>query len=226
MTHLRNFILGLFLSFGAPWLILIVIPALQGHWLQPLTYNKDKDGMEGIYPGSTIYRQGQLVYAAEGCAQCHTQMIRPDFDGILDPWKKGWGSDQNAVPAGPTRRNTERDFMGEPYAFLGIQRNGPDLANAGYRLEGHSRAEIHAHLYNPRATVSWSIMPSFQDLYTVRPIQGNGSSNALKFPADAGPPAGYEVVPTREADELVTYLLSLKKDVPIPGQAVADAAKK
>jgi cytochrome c oxidase cbb3-type subunit II len=226
MFKLRNFILGLFASFGAPWLILIVIPALQGHWLEPLSYNKEKDGMDGIYPGATVYLHGELVYAAEGCAQCHTQMIRPGIEGILDPWKKGWGSDQSARPADPIRPNTLRDYMGEPYAYLGIQRVGPDLANAGYRLAEHTRAEIHAHIYEPRASVPWSIMPNFSHLYKVQPIQGNGSPKALKLKAPYAPEEGYEVVPTAQAEELVNYLLSLKKDAPIPGQVVAESGSK
>jgi cytochrome c oxidase cbb3-type subunit 2 len=225
MFNLRNFILGLLASFGAPWLILIVVPALQGHWLQPLTYSKDKDGIEGVYPGATVYLQGQRVYAAEGCAQCHTQMIRPGYEGILDPWKKGWGSDQSDRPADPTRPNTMWDYMGERYAFLGISRVGPDLANAGYRLATRSRAEIHAHLYEPRASVPWSIMPNFSHLYRVQPIQGNGSPKALKLSAPFAPADGYEVVPTARAEELVNYLLSLKKDAPIPGQVVAETKK-
>ena len=225
MPNLRNFIVGLFLSFGAPWLFLVVVPSIQANLAKPLSYDKDKDGMTGIYPDAPVYRQGQLVYAAEGCVQCHTQVIRPGVAGIIDPWKKGWGSDQSKTPA-ETRANNFRDFTGEPYAYLGVQRIGPDLANVGYRLEGHSDAEIHAHLYEPRAFAVWSVMPSFRDLYIVRHIQGNGSPRALKLPAGFGPAEGFEIVPTADADELVRYLRSLKKDAPVPGEAVAESGSK
>ena len=222
MINLRTFFLGLFLSFGAPWLILAVIPALQAQRLAPLTYDKDKDGMSGVYPDKTVYLYGARIYAREGCAQCHTQMIRPGFDGVLDPWHKGWGSDQADIPKDPARPNTLRDYNGEPFAYLGIQRNGPDLANLGYRLEKLSDAEIHAHLYNPRATVHWSNMPSFANLYDVVPVQGNGSPNALKLTGEAAPPSGYQVLPNDDAKELLKYLRSLRRDAPLPGQPSAN----
>ncbi len=226
MTSLRKFIIALGISFGIPWLLLIVIPAITGEKLTPVAYDKDRDGMEGVYPPRPIYRNGQLTYAKEGCAQCHTQMIRPGFAGILDPWKKGWGSDQSPIPTQPVRPTTIRDYMGEPYAYLGIQRNGPDLANVGYRLADKSKKEIHQHLYAPQSIHDWSIMPGFRHLYKVQPIEVNGSSNALHLKGEFAPKEGFEVVPSPEAEELVNYLLSLKKDAPIPGQVVAESAAK
>jgi hypothetical protein len=54
----------------------------------------------------------------------------------------------------------------------------------------------------------------------VQKVQGNGSPRALKISGDFAPKNGYEVVPTAEAELLVDYLLSLKKDAPIPGTIV------
>jgi cytochrome c oxidase cbb3-type subunit II len=226
MTSLRKFVIGITISFGLPWLILIVVPAISAQKLSTLAYDKERDGIDGVYPGTGIYRQGQLIYAKEGCTQCHTQMIRPGFAGMIDPWKKGWGSDQTPIPSQPTRESTQRDYMYEPYAFLGVQRNGPDLTNVGYRLADKSRAEIHAHLYSPQSVNKWSIMPSFRHLYKLQPIQGNGSPKALQLSADFMPLKGFEVVPSAEAEELVTYLLSLKKDAPLPGHVVAETTAK
>ncbi len=181
-------------------------------------------------PGAGIYRQGQLIYAREGCTQCHTQMIRPAFAGVGDGWKKGWGSDQSAIPRQAVRASTPYDYLGEPVAPLGIQRNGPDLANVGYRFTDADgkpdRNALHVQLYAPRAKHKWSIMPAFRHLYVVKPVEGNGSPDALRFPKGFSPGKGREVVPTPEANELVSYLLSLRKDAPIPGQVVAEAAKK
>jgi cytochrome c oxidase cbb3-type subunit 2 len=230
MTNPCKFLTCLFLSFLAPWLMLVVLPAHQAQKLAPQAYEKDRDGIDGVYPGKGIYRQGQLIYAREGCVQCHTQMIRPSFAGVNDGWKKGWGSDQSVVPRVAVRASTPFDYIGEPVAPLGIQRNGPDLANVGYRFtntDGKAdRNSLHVQLYSPRAGKKWSIMPAFRDLYIDRKIEGSGSPEALKFPEGFSPAPGHEVVPTPEADELVTYLLSLKKDAPIPGQVVAEAAKK
>ena len=224
MTSLRKFVLGLAAAFALPWLLLVMIPSLRAQKLSTLAYDKDRDGIEGVYPGAGIYRQGQIVYQREGCTQCHTQMIRPSFNGIMDGWKKGWGSDQSETPRHVVRSSTMRDYLGEPVAPLGVQRNGPDLANFGYRAK--DRASLHVQLYAPQAQDKWSVMPAFRHLYTVRKIQGKGASNALALPKPFAPKKGFEVVPKTEAEELVNYLLSLKKDAPVPGQVIATADAK
>lgn len=224
MTSLRKLLIGLGISFGAPWLLLVIIPALKAQKLAPVAYDKDRDGLEGVYPGEGIYRQGQLVYLQEGCSQCHTQMIRSSFNGIIDGWKKGWGSDQSEKPKHVTRASTLRDYLGEPVAPLGQQRNGPDLANLGYRVATEeAKAALHVKLYAPRSQAEWSIMPAYRHLYKVQKIQGVGSPDALKLPKEHAPKKGYEVVPTAAATELVNYLSSLKKDAPEPGKVVADS---
>jgi cbb3-type cytochrome oxidase cytochrome c subunit len=224
MTSLRKLLIGLGISFGAPWLLLVIIPALKAQKLTPVAYDQDRDGLTGSYPGESIHRQGQLVYLQEGCTQCHTQVIRSSFNGMIDGWKKGWGSDLSEVPKHVTRPSTMRDYLGEPVAPLGVQRNGPDLANVGYRIADEKDvAAMHIKLYAPRSQNEWSIMPSFRHLYKVQRIQGSGSPDALVLPKLYAPKRGYEVVPTTEAQELVKYLASLKKDAPEPGKVVADS---
>jgi cytochrome c oxidase cbb3-type subunit 2 len=226
MTSLRKFVFGLAAAFGLPWLLLVIMPALEAQKITAQNYDKDRDGIEGTYPGAGIYRQGQLVYLREGCAQCHTQVIRESFtadlryNGIMDGWKKGWGSDQSDQPRHVIRPSTRLDYLGEPVAPLGVQRNGPDLTNFGYRAK--DAASLHVQLYAPQAHDSWSIMPSFRHLYKVQKIQAGGSNHALVLPKPFAPKKGYEVVPTEAAVELVEYLLSLKKDAPVPGQVIAE----
>jgi len=220
MTNFRTFILGLAASFGLPWLCLIVIPVLTYQQLTPVAYDKDRDGVEGHFPPAPVNALGQLVYIREGCNQCHTQMIRPVQLG-LDGWYKGWGQDQEARPAAPARPNVLADYLGEKYALLGVQRVGPDLANYGWRAP--AAAAMHRHLYAPASVKDWSTMPAYEHLYTVQKIQGPISERALILPKKFAPPAGYEVVPTEEANSLVQYLLSLKKDYPVPGQSTAVA---
>lgn len=230
MTGSRKFLFGLAGAFGVPWLVLVIIPVIKAQKLTPEAYDKDRDGIEGVYPSTSVDRQGQLVYISEGCTQCHTQMVRTTVAGINDGWKKGWGSDQSERPRHVVRPSKWEDYMGEPVAPLGIQRNGPDLANYGYRAP-KERAAIHLKLYAPRATkeTAWSIMPSYRHLYKVKPVEGNGAANALEFPDDSPkelkPKKGFEVVPTEAAEQLVDYLLSLKKDAPVPGEVVAEDAK-
>lgn len=221
MSNFRTFILGLIASFGLPWLCLIIIPVLKYQALSPVAYDKDKDGVEGYYPPAPINRQGQIIYAREGCAQCHTQMIRPT-QLALDGWRRGSGQDQEPRPALPTRSNTLLDYLGEPYAPLGIVRTGPDLTNYGWRAP--AREVIHQMLFSPRSLHDWSNMPAFKSLYTVRKAQGPVADNAIKLTGKFAPEEGLEIVPTEEAKALVEYLLSLKKDYPVPGVAPAVAA--
>jgi cytochrome c oxidase cbb3-type subunit 2 len=67
-------------------------------------------------------------------------------------------------------------------------------------------------------------MPAFKSLYSVRTAQGPVADKAIKLSGKFAAEAGMEIVPTPEAEALVDYLLSLKKDHPIPGVATAVAA--
>ena len=221
MMNFRSFILGLAAAFALPWLLLIVLPAIQYQSLTRVAYDKDKDGVEGFYPPAVVNGQGQLIYIQEGCNQCHTQMIRPVQLG-LDGWVKGWGQDQESRPATAIRSNTLRDYLGEKFAPLGVQRIGPDLTNYGWRAPAAS--VLHKKLYAPHSLHDWSTMPAYKHLYKLQKIQGPVSERALKLTGKFAPPDGYEVVPTAEADRLVEYLLSLKKDFPVPGQTAVAAA--
>lgn len=229
---LNHFALKLGGAFALPWLFLVIIPQAQLRGNISSLYNKERDGMSGPYPPILSNHNGRQVYLREGCANCHTQMIRPT-NYAFDGWKKGWGSDQGARPELPARASSAPDYYGEPIAPLGHLRIGPDLANVGYRLPG--RTDIHLHLYNPRITKEWSVMPSFTHLYTKRYIKGIPSAHALPRSVIHALPKDMEVVPTEQAEALVTYLLSLKKDFPVPGVSIqiegnaakpADAAAK
>ena len=222
MSEFRKIVLGLAAAFGLPWLCLIVWPVIKQQNLKPEAYDKDKDGVDGFYPSNVVYGQGGLIYAREGCSQCHTQMVRGAQHG-LDAWRKGWGEDQSERAPDPVRSNTLRDYLGEKYAHLGVQRVGPDLANAGYRFE--DRMALHVKLYAPRSQNNWSTMPGYRHLYAVQKAEGQKSKRALDLPSKFKPAQGYEVVPTVEAEQLVDYILSLKRAFPIPGLAAALEAK-
>lgn len=221
MTQFRSFILLLASTFALPWLLLVVIPSLKYQSLSPLAYDKEADGVDGYYPPAQVNHQGLLIYTREGCVQCHTQMIRPVEMG-LDGWRKGWGQDQESRPGLPVRSNELRDYLGEKYALLGVNRNGPDLANYGWRAP--ERNEIHQMLYAPKSKHDWSNMPAMQHLYVERLAQGQLSQKALRLNGKYAPQQGYEVVPTAEAEALVDYLLSLKKEYPVPGRAASAVA--
>lgn len=225
MTNFRPFVLKLIAAFGVPWLLLIVLPAVNYQSVSPVAYNKDKgDELDSNYyfPLSSVNHTGAAIYAKEGCVHCHSQMIRP-AQVALDAWRKGWGQDQSDRAPEPVRSSVLADYFGEKQAFLGLARVGPDLTNAGYRFE--NTTQVHMHLYQPKAVNAWSTMPSYRHLYEVRKMQGPASAKALPLAGTAYAPAeGYEVVPTPDAELLATYILSLKRDYPTPGSKALAAA--
>ena len=159
-----------------------------------------------------IFRQGQIVYAQEGCASCHTQMIRPTYMGF-ESWRPGFGKEGTIEEPVRTRETRLGDYDGEEFAYLGNQRIGPDLSNVGYR---HDEAWHHEHLYLPQSKREFSLMPSFRHLYKKRKIRGQKSELALKNVewSDDEEAQNYEIVPTDRAKALVGYLMTLKKDDP------------
>jgi cytochrome c oxidase cbb3-type subunit 2 len=215
MTSLRQFVFLLFIAFFVPWLFLIALPHAKLRAIEPVMIDVEDPSLGTFPPArSNIYKDGELVFARQGCANCHTQVIRPTYLGN-DSFKRGWGRDaENLVH---TRETRPEDFIGDRYAFLGIQRNGPDLANVGYRIT--DPIWLHTHLYNPRQHNDWSSMPSYRHLYSLRKIQGERSVHALALEGEMAPPAGFEVVPGDDAVALVNYLMTLKRDGETPKAA-------
>ena len=219
---LRTFILGLSATFGVAWLAVVILPYLKMRGLAPVSYAEASDGKTGIfYPKrSGRVADGAKIYAENGCYLCHTQIVRPTYAGN-DLYRPDWGGLKEDPDRGDTRRETNPyDFAGETFAQLGVNRMGPDLSNLGRRLDaarenqGDPAAWLYQHLYNPRSNPQrWnSTCPPHPFLFTKREIKGAPSTDAL--PINAG--QGIEIVPGADARALVSYLLSLKKDHPVP----------
>ncbi|MFV1994743.1 MAG: hypothetical protein ACC661_04850 [Verrucomicrobiales bacterium] len=84
MKELQKFTIGLALAFGLPWLCLIVIPWAKMGSLTAVAYSEaDEQPAGASFPPGHAGRvaNGRRVYAAEGCAYCHTQMVRPTYAG-------------------------------------------------------------------------------------------------------------------------------------------------
>ena len=219
MTSLRKFVIGLGATFFLPWLCLIVIPHGKMKAQAADTWQDGENGPTLSYPAGTpnIFRRGQAVYASEGCASCHTQMIRPTFM-TFESYRPDFGKEGSIERPVRIRETRPADYAGESFAYLGVQRVGPDLSNVGYR---HLEDWHHLHLYNPRALRNFSTMPSFRHLYKKRKIRGQRSAEALPLTGEFDPGEGFEVVPTESARALVGYLMTLKKDAPLPPKAGA-----
>ncbi len=218
----RTFILALTASFGIAWLAIIVIPFFKMRDLAPIAYPEAKTVTAGVFFPKRTGRvvNGARVYAENGCYICHTQLVRPTYAGN-DLYRPDWGGLKMDPDRGDTRRETNAfDFNGEKFAQIGLMRIGPDLSNVGRRVEtaeassANPTAWLMAHLYNPRNDPqSWnSKCPPHRFLFEKQEIKGYRSPDALAV--DVG--ENMEMVPGPDAKALVSYLLSLKKDHPVP----------
>lgn len=164
---------------------------------------------QGVQPLTALQAEGRDVYVANGCSYCHTQQVRP--------------LGQDKVFGRPSMAG---DFKYQTPELLGSERTGPDLTNIGVRQP--SAVWQYIHLYNPRAVVPESIMPSFNWLFDVV-AQAPVGVTPVPLPKAYAPARGV-VVPTRKAEALIAYLASLKQpalseaDMAMGGQAMADTA--
>lgn len=216
MKNLPLLFCGIFFALAFSFTGLILSSNIQLGSLTQTTEMQDENGnnMEGetLYPLTApgLAQQGKQVYIEMGCIYCHTQQVR----------RAGFGADveRNWGP----RASVARDYILQDRVLLGTMRTGPDLMHVGGRPL--NKDWHHLHLYNPQITSPGSTMAPFAFLYETREIDGAPSANALKFPPNSeySPEAGYEVVPTRRADALVEYMLSLKIDYSLPEAPIAE----
>jgi len=176
----------------------------------------------GVQPGLSVpagdtypvYRTGEQkrgaeVYRENNCAACHTQQVRPL--GLGPDLARNWGMRQ--------RYSVAEDYLYDYPVMLGNLRVGPDLANAGTRLDEKT---VLVKLYNPREEqlhAAGSVMPPYPFLFKVQKAGLSHSTDALPVKTKDG----YEVIPTEDAKALAAYIVSLRQtaylfEVPPPPQ--------
>ena len=209
--------LGLFASLAISWVTFVLGPQAQMGNLQPAA---TVAALPAVYPNTApgLARQGAEVYRANGCVYCHTQQVRPKELG--SDLAHGWG----------IRRSVAHDYIFDGTVMLGAQRLGPDLANAGLRMDATAAL---ARLWEPRALnnldAGHSIMPAYKYLFDVRKIGRAPSPDALVTGSAFAAPPGYEIVPRPAALALAAYVASLRQEVylfeapPPPGSPAATA---
>lgn len=200
MNKLPLLFIGILATFASAWLGIVAYAYVNLGSLQPVVSEDTGGLLPPPLSGSAI--AGQKVYAANGCLYCHSQQVRPA--SLSTDIAKGLGP----------RRTVARDYINQRTVFLGTMRTGPDLTNIGVRQP--SAAWHHQHLFEPAQLSEGSIMPSYRYLYKVRKIQGQPSAEAVAVLGPHAPGPGYEVVPTQDAKDLVAYLISLKRNYPLP----------
>ena len=205
--------------------VLIAVLAASAFEMVPLFLRKatDTPPISLIKPYTALELMGRDIYQAEGCVNCHSQMIRP--------------------MRSETARYGEYSKPGEyvyEHPFLwGSRRIGPDLWREGVI---RSSASWHVlHLNNPQDTSADSIMPSFSHLlekpaafdtigdhlgvmqllgtpYTDEEIQGATSdarAQAAKLSARIAEESGnsWGDISDKQMVALVAYLLRLGTDM-------------
>lgn len=229
----RQFAFGLTAAFLLPWMALVIYPFFSMRTQTPVAFDEIADGKTGIYHPKTTGRvvNGAEVYASNGCYLCHTQLIRPTYAGN-DLGRPDWAGLKADEVRGDTRRESNVfDYQAEKFAQIGVSRLGPDLSNLGRRVESlyvkDSNASpetwLYLHLYDPRGNPErmTSKCPSHRFLFEEKKITGQCPLEAL--PVEA--PEGTCIVPSAEAEALVDYLLSLKRDDALPASMNPSPAK-
>jgi len=193
---------GAMVSLAVATAALVVLPYMEVRDITP---------PEGLKPYTSAQQRGRDVYIANGCVYCHTQQPR---DRNLGPdHERGWG-----------RASVPGDYVYDKPHLLGSMRTGPDLFNIGVRQP--SKDWHLGHLYQPRAYVPGSIMPSYPYLFETKAAAEPGDE-VVKLPPGHGPSQGV-VVARPEALDLVKYLQGLDHTYPVlpppPRSAAGPAA--
>jgi cytochrome c oxidase cbb3-type subunit 2 len=185
------FFLGLFASLTLSFAGVVLLSNSQLGGLTP--YFDEAEGKAFPDRMAGLAARGQLVYRDLGCASCHTQQVRrPGFGADQ---ARGWGD----------RQSVARDFVFQANPQLGTIRIGPDLANlAGRKPSALDSEDLMKLLY-----LGQGAMPSHSFLFNRIKISGERPSRALKLTGKLSPAAGYAIVPSEQAQSLVSYLLSL-----------------
>ncbi len=153
--------------------------------------------VEGLKPLGAVELEGRDIYIREGCHVCHTQMVRP-----LRAEVERYG-----------HYSVAGEFIYDHPFLWGSKRTGPDLARVGglYSNEWH-----RLHLFNPRAVVPGSNMPSFPWLLD-NELDGSQTAAKMKGLRTVGVPytdadiesAQEKVAGVKEVDALIAYLQQL-----------------
>jgi cytochrome c oxidase cbb3-type subunit II len=179
---------GALAMIAAATAVLVVLPYFQLHDVKPPA---------GLHPYTSAQLRGRQEYIRQGCTYCHSQQPR-DRAQAPDA-ARGWG-----------RASVAADYFYDSPHLLGTMRTGPDLFNIGARQP--SLDWNLGHLYQPRAFVPGSIMPSFPYLFEVKPKAEPGDRVVTLPPSFA--PHGV-VVARPAALDLVSYLVSLDHTYPL-----------
>lgn len=194
-NHKKLFLTAVGLFIGLTILVAI-LPALHNQ-----TYNAPLPGTRAMTP---MEKRGKAIYIAEGCVGCHTQQVRNlEMD-------KQFGNRPSV--AADYAANRRIDIWRNTATLMGTERTGPDLINIGNRQPSEDWHLLH--IFQPRAVVKESIMPSYRWMFEYKETPGP-KDKVINVPAEYLGGRKGKFVAKPEAMDLVAYLLSLKQ-IPLP----------
>ncbi|HLV40590.1 cbb3-type cytochrome c oxidase subunit II [Xanthomarina sp.] len=190
----KNLVLTAGLVFVALSVMVAILPAYQ---MQETVAIPDEK------PLTEAEREGLHIYVRENCMACHTQQVRNiEMDKV-------WGS-RPSIPSDYFYSKKRLDIWRQSPSVLGSERTGPDLTSIGARQPSEDWHLLH--LYNPRAVVSASVMPSYPWLFYEMPESMlTKDDREVVVPEAYFNKPGIVLVASREALLLVDYLKSLKQ---------------
>lgn len=166
--------------------LLVLIPYLQIDAAGPEKY---------LLPYSDLEQKGRDIYVTSGCMYCHSQQPREKNSGT--DHLRNWG-----------RASTPGDYAYDYPHQLGTMRTGPDLFNIGVRQPSEDWHLVH--LFQPRAVLPNSVMPSYPYFFAIKDKRDYGD-RVVQVP-EAYKPKDKVVVAKPEALALVAYLKALKRN--------------
>ncbi len=194
----RNLVVLALLGFLILSLGVAIFPAYQSQ--------NNTEPLPEMEPMSEVELRGLQLFIKEGCVACHTQQVRSiEMD-------KTWGS-RPSIPSDYYYSKQRMDIWRQSPSLLGSERTGPDLTSIGNRQPSEDWHLLH--LYNPRIVVPESIMPSYPWMFEEK-ANPDEDEKVLSV-SDEFKRKGTEIIPTRDALDLVAYLQSLKQ-APLTGQ--------
>ena len=194
-NHKKLFLtaIGLFLALT---ILVAILPALHD--------TANTNPLPGAKALTLMETKGKAIYIAEGCVGCHTQQVRNlEMD-------KPFGSRPSVAADYAT--NKRIDFWRNTATLMGTERTGPDLINIGNRQPSEDWHLLH--LYQPRAVVKESVMPSYRWMFQYKEEAGP-KDKVISVPEQYMDGRKGKIVARPEALQLVAYLLSLKQ-IPLP----------
>ena len=200
----KNLVLTAGLVFIALSIMVAILPAFQMQKTEPIPDQK---------PMTAAEEKGLRVYVSENCMACHTQQVRNiEMDNM-------WGT-RPSIPSDYFYSKQRLDVWRQSPSLLGSERTGPDLTDIGRRQPSDDWHLLH--LYNPRAVVPESVMPSYPWLFQEKDsILMGKDEKAIAVPKEIFNKPGKKIVATEDALLLVEYLKSLQQ-MELPGGNIND----